>query len=216
MFVVQTLVLTNVASGTFRIILQNMVATDVLSFASTSSDISNALYYASLDIPSTSRLCSSFGVSRTFANSATTMFIRVEFYCDNAEPLPLLYAYTADLVPKNDNLTTYTQRNQLHTPIPSGTFKLTVPATSPAKAIDVPFDSSPDNVRGLLQALSSDITVSTLLIAAVPTGGGSPSFSFCSGGRHSGWQRLQRLQLDGHLRNPPRRYPCAGGQRLGS
>ena len=171
MFVVQTLVLTNVASGTFRIILQNMVATDVLSFASTSSDISNALYYASLDIPSTSRLCSSFGVSRTFANSATTMFIRVEFYCDNAEPLPLLYAYTADLVPKNNNLTTYTQRNQLHTPIPSGTFKLTVPATSPAKAIDVPFDSSPDNVRGLLQALSSDITVSTLLIAAVPTGG---------------------------------------------
>lgn len=171
MFVVQTLVLTNVASGTFRIILQNMVATDVLSFASTSSDISNALYYASLDIPSTSRLCSSFGVSRTFANSATTMFIRVEFYCDNVEPLPLLYAYTADLVPKNNNLTTYTQRNQLHTPIPTGTFKLTVPVTSPAKAIDVPFDSSPDNVRSLLQALSSDITVSTLLIAVVHTGG---------------------------------------------
>ncbi len=48
---VQTLVIANVASGSFRIILQNLVATDVLTFASTSSQIANALYYAALEIP---------------------------------------------------------------------------------------------------------------------------------------------------------------------
>lgn len=163
---VQTLVISNVVSGSFRIILQNMVVTDPLTFTSSSSEISNALYHASLEIPSASRLCSSFGVSRSFANSGTTMFVRIEFYCDNSIPLPLIYAYTADLVFANNNETTFTQRNQLHTPIPSGNFLLDVPLDSVhgvsennTAKLFVPYNSSADSLRNLVQSLSSNLTV---------------------------------------------------------
>ncbi len=74
------------------------MVTDSLTTASTSSQIANALYYASLGLPATVRECTSFSVTKTL--SGNDLFLRVQFNVDNSQPLTLLDVFTGDLVGK--------------------------------------------------------------------------------------------------------------------
>ena len=69
--------------------------TDSLTTSSTATEISNALYYASIGLPYNVRECSSFSVTKTL--SGNDLFLRVQFNVDNSQPLSLLEVFTADL-----------------------------------------------------------------------------------------------------------------------
>ncbi|RYG70221.1 hypothetical protein EON64_00760 [archaeon] len=84
-------------TGFFALIVQNSVATDLLSLSSTTSQISSALNAAASQIPGTSRECSSFGVTRTLSGNGKNLFLTVTFFVDNAEPLTMLDVFTGSL-----------------------------------------------------------------------------------------------------------------------
>ena len=87
-----------IEGGSFSLIVQGLAVTDSLTTASTSTEISNALYYASIGLPSNIRECSSYTVTKTL--NGKDLFLRVQFNADNSQPLSLLEVFTGDLVGK--------------------------------------------------------------------------------------------------------------------
>ena len=87
-----------IEGGSFSLIIQGLAVTDSLTTESTSTEVSNALYAASIGLPSDVRECSSFTVTKTL--SGRDLFLRVQFNVDNSQPLSLLEVFTGDLVGK--------------------------------------------------------------------------------------------------------------------
>lgn len=92
------MVIRGIEGGSFSLIVQGLAVTDSLTTASTATDISNALYYASIGLPYDIRECSSFSVTKTL--SGRDLYLRVQFNVDNSQPLSLLEVFTGDLVGK--------------------------------------------------------------------------------------------------------------------
>jgi hypothetical protein len=92
-------VIRGIEGGSFSLIIQGLAVTDSLTTASTASEVANALYYASIGLPSNLRECTSYSVTKTL--SANDLFLRVQFNVDNSQPLSLLEVFTADLTGKS-------------------------------------------------------------------------------------------------------------------
>ena len=88
-----------IEGGSFALIIQGLAVTDSLTTSSTSTEIANALYYASIGLPYNVRECSSFSVTKTL--SGNDLYLRVQFNVDNSEPLSLLEVFTADITGKH-------------------------------------------------------------------------------------------------------------------
>ncbi len=92
------MVIRGIEGGSFSLIVQGLAVTDSLTTASTVTDVANALYYASIGLPSTIRECTSFSVTKTLTGK--DLFLRVQFNVDNSQPLSLLEVFTGDLIGK--------------------------------------------------------------------------------------------------------------------
>ena len=97
------MVITGYEGGSFSLIIQDSVATDTFTSSSTSSEIATALNQAASQIPSTSRECGSFTVTRTLANGGKDIYIRVQFNTNNARPLTFLDIFSSDIIGKFDS-----------------------------------------------------------------------------------------------------------------
>lgn len=81
--------------GTFSLILQQEIATDPLSFSSSTYTIVNALQAAANQLSDAE--CTSFGVSKTVSSDGTKMYLQITFNTDNSQPLTLMDVYTGEL-----------------------------------------------------------------------------------------------------------------------
>lgn len=90
--------ITGYEGGSFSLIVQDAVATDSFSSASTNSEIASGLNAASAQLPSTARECSSYTITKTTANGGKNIYIRVQFNVDNARPLTLLDVFSSDII----------------------------------------------------------------------------------------------------------------------
>lgn len=77
-------------------IVQQEVATDPLSFSSSTSTIASALQAAAYQLSDAE--CTNFGVTKTVSSDGTKLYLGITFYTDNTQPLTLMDVYTGELV----------------------------------------------------------------------------------------------------------------------
>lgn len=76
-------------------IIQQEVATDSLTFDSTTYEIVSALQSAANQLSDPE--CTSFGVTKSLSSDGTTMYLGITFNVDNSQPLTLMDVYTGEL-----------------------------------------------------------------------------------------------------------------------
>jgi hypothetical protein len=99
----QTITITGVTGGTFKLWVQDMYPTTDLTLASTTSEIANALTAAAnmLALNDIDVECNSFSVSKALFQSNTAIQLNITFVVNNEMPLSHTTAYVDDLTGKN-------------------------------------------------------------------------------------------------------------------
>lgn len=160
----QLVVITGIDDGTFSLVLQNSVATDPLPVTASNSEIANALTNAAVQIPSQSRECTYFGVSKTLGNGGKNIFITVTFNVDNTLPMTSLDVFTGSLL--GNNVAYNVSLVRPHSIIPVGAFDITLlnPISGLLHTAPVPFNADPDLFRNIIQTIDHDFTVGSLCL----------------------------------------------------
>jgi hypothetical protein len=99
----QTITITGVTGGTFKLWVQDMYPTTDLTLASTTSEIANALTAAAnmLTLNDIDVECNSFSVSKALFQSNTAIQLNITFVVNNEMPLSHTTAYVDDLTGKS-------------------------------------------------------------------------------------------------------------------
>jgi hypothetical protein len=98
----QTITITGITGGTFKLWVQDMYPTTDLTLASTTSEIASALTAAAnmLALNDIDVECNSFSVSKALFQSNTAIQLNITFVVNNEMPLSHTTAYVDDLTGK--------------------------------------------------------------------------------------------------------------------
>lgn len=141
----QVLSFINVTGGRFQIIVQGRVLTEAIDVEASESTIRNALYNAAVQIESTACECLWFTVFKT--RTTFGMDIVIQFDVDTAGPKTLLIGIDYSLVGPSPEIVV--TRKQEHSPLPDGSFTLTLP--NELGEANIPYSSSADALENRIE-----------------------------------------------------------------
>lgn len=163
---IQTIYFDHVNPGdTFQIVVQNNYPSPPIpySFAGVASwSIGNYINQATWSIPPNMLQCYGFGTALTQVNSSRYKLVVNFGTCNSSPKFTLL-----KVIPSNSSTTWSATRTQVHSPVPSGHFNLTVLN----EKVSVPYNTDAKSLQSILQSSSPNINVDVSLLSQSAFGG---------------------------------------------